>query len=85
MKKYIIWTAENCPRCDETKQILNKNNISFETRNIDKLVDGYREDDLDMKAMAQLAWQNMAVPVILRIKDKVFIEDLKKEMENENK
>ena len=34
MNKNIIWTKSHCPFCDMAKQLLTKNNIQFEERNI---------------------------------------------------
>lgn len=32
--KITVYTKENCVQCDQTKKILDKNNISYEVKNL---------------------------------------------------
>lgn len=61
MEITIVWTQEDCPLCERVKETLGAGN--YEERRAEDLIGGF---DRDMDAMAQLAMQNMELPLIRR-------------------
>ena len=57
----IVWTQPECPLCEAVKRCLGAGN--YEERAAEALLGGY---DRDMDAMAQLAMQNMELPLVRR-------------------
>jgi glutaredoxin-related protein len=43
MSTAIIWSKDNCPYCDQAKNLLKSKGIPFEER---KIGDGYTKEDL---------------------------------------
>jgi glutaredoxin len=61
MDRTIVWTQEGCPLCERVKEALSDE--GFEERHAEELLSG---DDPDVEAMAQLAMQNMELPLVQR-------------------
>ncbi len=59
MKKIIIWTQEDCPLCQKVKTYYGEGN--FEERAAQDLLGG---NVPDIDAMAQLAMQDMQLPLV---------------------
>ena len=64
----IVWVKDGCPRCAAAKEHLSGRRV--ESRPIDVVLTGH--DPHCVEAMAQLAWQDWQLPVILF--DGVFVE-----------
>ncbi len=64
----IVWVKDGCPRCAAVKEHLSGRRI--ECRPIEDVLSG--QDPHCVDAMAQLAWQDWELPVILL--DGVFVE-----------
>lgn len=61
-KKVILWTSKDCSICRNIKQYLKEElSCEVEEREADKLMSG---EDKNIDVMAQLAEQNMELPVI---------------------
>ncbi len=64
-----VYTAPNCPRCDELKKKLNTQGIVFEERDGERLSKPSTcppekpQDNIDIDAFVQLSIQNMVLPV----------------------
>lgn len=62
-KKAIIWTSDDCVTCRNIKQYLSEElGYDTEEREAEKLISG---EDRDVDVIAQLADQNMQLPVIM--------------------
>jgi glutaredoxin len=59
MKQVIIWTQEDCPLCAEAKEYFSED--GFEERRAEELLQG---NERNVDAMAQLAMQNMQLPLV---------------------
>jgi glutaredoxin len=55
----ILWTEEECPLCQRLKEVLGEG--TYEERSAQELVSG---EAPDTEAMAQLAMQNMQLPLV---------------------
>jgi glutaredoxin len=71
-----VWTSEDCDRCKEVKDRLKADGYEIEERNARDLINGTNRD---VDAMAQLASQNMQLPLIMIEGEYVTIEDVLKE------
>ncbi len=60
MSKVILWTQDNCPVCERVKEVFQGQDV--EEHHAEDLIQG-QEKDVD--AMAQLAMQDMLVPVVM--------------------
>jgi glutaredoxin len=47
MENILVYTKDNCPKCNLTKQILEQGKVSFETLNVDTLGEAERENILN--------------------------------------
>jgi glutaredoxin len=41
---FIVWTKQNCPQCEQAKQLLRSKGLNFEVRTIDGIQ--WTKDDL---------------------------------------
>lgn len=57
-----IWTGEDCERCEQAKKILKNKGYEIKEIEANKLITGVIRD---IDTMAQLASQNMSLPVIM--------------------
>ena len=57
-----IWTGEDCERCEQAKNILKNKGYEITEIEANKLITGVIRD---IDTMAQLASQNMSLPVIM--------------------
>ena len=60
----IIWTAKDCPECDRIKAHLAEYEADVAEIDLDMLMKGVDKSPLNIEALAQLAAQNMAAPVL---------------------
>lgn len=59
MRMVILWTQPDCTLCEQVKQALAGDQI--EERPVTELIDGTARND---EALAQLAMQDMMVPLV---------------------
>jgi glutaredoxin len=64
-----IWTNEDCENCKEVKEKLMDKGYTIEERDANELIKGHVRN---IDALAQLASQNMSLPIVLI--DGEFIE-----------
>jgi glutaredoxin len=63
--KYV-YTANMCPACEKLKKEYKEQEVEFVERNGNKLkTPGSDRDDIDVDAFAQLAMNNMLLPVVV--------------------
>jgi len=62
MREAIIYKQDGCDLCSEVKRVLKKKLFTLREREADSLIKGH---DQNMDAMAQLAIQNMELPLVL--------------------
>jgi glutaredoxin len=73
MAKAIVWTNENCPKCDAVKAALKAQGVEIEERPAAGLTNG---DEFNPKALKMLAAQNYATPLVC-VDEKFFPKDHK--------
>jgi hypothetical protein len=71
MKTAIVWTNENCLKCDEVKAALKAKGYSIEERPAVGLTNG---DEFNPGALKKMAAQNYATPLV-SIDDQFFAKD----------
>lgn len=59
MRNVTIWSQDNCPVCDRVKAIFA--NDTIDERQVTELISGCERND---EALAQLAMQDMMVPLV---------------------
>ena len=62
--KYI-YTATDCPKCENIKKKYRVEGVSFVERNADRIKQP--EDEIDQEALVQASMQNMELPVEVNI------------------
>lgn len=60
MRNVILWTQPNCPLCEQVKEVLSGDHL--EEHPVTELITGATRND---EALAQLAMQDMAVPLVM--------------------
>ena len=60
----VIYTSENCPKCEAQKTKWDKLGIEYEERNADRIKNP--QDEADREALVEASMQDMALPVILQ-------------------
>ena len=68
-----IWTNEDCENCKVAKEKLTNKGYTIEERDADELIKGHVRN---IDALAQLASQNMSLPIVLIDGEFVEFENL---------
>ena len=63
----IVYTMEGCNACHKAIEELKQKGEEVEVRDAEKLIRGEKQDHHDVDAMAELQWNDQALPVILTV------------------